>query len=770
METEDTKRKEVEARLRDSESQLRAIIEAAPYGVHEYELIDGNLIFVGYNLAANRIVRTDHKPLLRLEIEKAFPIVAGTEIPEAYRKVILTGKRFEREHFIYEHGQISVVYEIFAFKAGERRMFVFFRDITERKLAEEALKKSESMLSTIFNSIPQAIFWKDRDGKYSGCNEIFAKTVGLENSQQIIGKTDFDLPWAHNQAEAYRRDDKEVIESGRAKRHIIEPLKKADGGRLWIDTTKVPLLDSRGVVYGVLGVYDDITERKHAEDEVSSSQQMLQNVLENFPGVVFWKDQNSVYLGCNKAFATGAGLSDPKEIVGKTDYDLPWAKTEADFYQRDDKEVISSGAAKIGIIETQLQADGRIAWFDTSKVPLVSREGNIIGVLGTSHDITDTKHSEEQLRQTLNELASIFRALPDIYFRMKADGTILDYKAGHEAELYVAPEYFLNKKIQAVLPVQAGKIFAKALEDIAKGQAQATIEYSLTTAEGTKRWEARLLPVEGKQVIAFIRDITERQKAQETQDKLTRQLKNKNEELETILYIASHDLRSALVNIQGFSFELSESLKTITAECRGLEPQSKSVSELRNNVPESLNFINSSVNKIDSILNGLLRLSRLGRQGIRLQNLDMNQLLSQVLKSLEYKIREADARIEIKPLPRCRGDHSLLDQVFSNIIDNAVKYRSPSRRLVIHIEGRIENEHCIYSITDNGRGISPAFVEKIFEAFHRLEPGQSVGEGLGLSIVRRIVQLHQGNVWVKSIPNEGSTFYMTLPKASDQAS
>ncbi|OHB56195.1 MAG: hypothetical protein A2Y07_01085 [Planctomycetes bacterium GWF2_50_10] len=639
-------------------------------------------------------------------------------------------------------------------------------DITKRKLVEETLKKSESFLSTIFNSIPQAIFWKDREGIYLGCNETFAKTVGLENSQQIIGKTDFDLPWPHREAEAYRQDDKEVMESGRGKRHIIEPLKKADGGRLWIDTTKVPLVDSRGAVYGVLGIYDDITERKHTEDDVRNSQQMLQNVLDDFPGVVFWKDQNSVYLGCNKAFATAAGLSDPKEIVGKTDYDLPWAGTEADSYRRDDKEVISSGAAKIGIIETQFQADGRIAWFDTSKVPLISGEGNIIGVLGTSHDITDRKHGEEQLRQTLNELASIFRALPDLYFRMKADGTILDYKAGHLADLYVAPKYFLNKKMQAVLPTEAANIFAKALDDIAKGQEQATIEYSLATAEGTKRWESRLLPIEGEQVIAFVRDITERKKGQEMQDKLTRELKSKNEELETILYIASHDLRSALVNIQGFSFELSDSLKMITADCLGLEPQSKAAIELRSNIPESLNFIIGSVSKIDSILNGLLRLSRLGRQRISLQNLDMDQLMSHVLKSLEYKIREVDASIEIAPLPWCRGDHSLLDQVFSNIIDNAVKYRSPSRRLIINIEGRIENEHCVYSIADNGQGIKPEFVEKIFEAFHRLDPGQSAGEGLGLSIVRRIVQLHQGKVWVKAIPNEGSTFYVSLPKAN----
>ena len=139
-------------------------------------------------------------------------------------------------------------------------------DITERKKAEESLQKNEEMLSHILNSIPQSIFWKDKNSVFLGGNTVFTRGVGLKDGESIVGKTDFDLPCDLQEAHKYQKDDQEVMASQQPRIHYIETQKHANGNVFWIDTTKIPLKDSNNNVYGVLGIYDDITERKMEEE------------------------------------------------------------------------------------------------------------------------------------------------------------------------------------------------------------------------------------------------------------------------------------------------------------------------------------------------------------------------------------------------------------------------------------------------------------------------------------------------------------------------
>ncbi|WP_373544816.1 GAF domain-containing protein [Chamaesiphon sp.] len=144
---------------------------------------------------------------------------------------------------------------------------------------------------------------------------------------------------------------------------------------------------------------------QQAKLDLGESQQFLQTVFDTFPLAVFWKDRESRFLGCNHNFAKDANLSSPTEIIGKTDYDLPWGAHEADAYRADDRQTIASGIAKLGIIETQTRADGTSAWVKTNKLPLRNLNGDTIGVLGTYEDITDRKHTETQLHQLSERLS-----------------------------------------------------------------------------------------------------------------------------------------------------------------------------------------------------------------------------------------------------------------------------------------------------------------------------------------------------------------------------
>ncbi len=263
-------------------------------------------------------------------------------------------------------------------------------------------------------------------------------------------------------------------------------------------------------------------------------------------------------------------------------------------------------------------------------------------------------------------------------------------------------------------------------------------------------------------------EMAERKKTEKERERLLKDLADKNKELESIIYVASHDLRSPLVNIQGFSKELSLSCKDIhkvLGEAGLNEKQRRTVDAIIDkDVPESLNYIQSSAYRMDILLKGLLRLSRLGRAAMKIEHLDMNDMLQKILDSMGFQIQETRAQINVRSLPGCYGDTMLITQVFSNLVDNAVKYLDPRRNGVIKISGRVEGDQSIYCIADNGIGIHADHKDKVFEIFHRLHPeGPVAGEGLGLSIIQRVLNRHNGQVWVESEPDVGSSFYVALP-------
>jgi len=273
-----------------------------------------------------------------------------------------------------------------------------------------------------------------------------------------------------------------------------------------------------------------------------------------------------------------------------------------------------------------------------------------------------------------------------------------------------------------------------------------------------------------KNVLMSIIDITEQRILSSEKNKLLEEISGKNEELEQIIYVASHDLRSPLVNIYGFSEELEESITQIQELAKTkieLADTDKKILEIINeDLPLSLNFIKSSANKIDSLLKGLLKLSRLGRAALHIEKVDLNKLIQGIVQGLQFQLKEVDADLQIEKLYPCRGDSVQLNQVFTNILDNAIKYRKKNVPLRIRIYSILSsNNTIIYCVEDNGIGIAKEHAKKIFELFHRLHlDSEVIGEGLGLTIVKRILQRHYGKIWVESNTNGGAKFFIELPR------
>jgi len=331
-----------------------------------------------------------------------------------------------------------------------------------RRRAEDALRANEEFLRLVLDNIPQFIFWKDRNSVYLGCNRNFALAAGLNNPDEIVGKTDYDLAWKKEESDFFRECDARVMETNTPEYHIIETQLQADGKQAWLDTNKIPLHDSVQNVVGILGTYEDITSRVLAEEallkanseleirvdertaqlmnanallqseiacrvqveeNLRKSQEMLQLVMDNIPQSISWKDKNSVYLGCNRNFARLAGVGNPENIVGKTDYDLPWQQEQADFFRECDARVRETDMPEYHIITQIPSADGAPAWLDNNKIPFHDAEGNVVGILVTIEDISDRQRAEEEIRNALekekqlSELKSRFITMASHEFR-----------------------------------------------------------------------------------------------------------------------------------------------------------------------------------------------------------------------------------------------------------------------------------------------------------------------------------------------------------------
>jgi PAS domain S-box-containing protein len=270
-------------------------------------------------------------------------------------------------------------------------------DITERKKAEDTLEKAEKEKATILDTMSELVAYQDTEHRIIWANRASGESVG-STAGELLGRYCYQIWHRRNKACANCPAEK-AQKTGRLETAEI----KSPDGRFWFIRAN-PVRDAAGNIIGAVEITLDITERKKAEQELRDSRNILRTVLDSIPVTLFWKDRDSVYLGANRALLEEAGLTSSEEIVGKSDYDLPWGKKHADSFRQDDRRVMESGIPEYDIVEFYLRADGTHAWAKTNKVPLRDTEGNVVGVLGTSEDITERKKAEQELQKAHDEL------------------------------------------------------------------------------------------------------------------------------------------------------------------------------------------------------------------------------------------------------------------------------------------------------------------------------------------------------------------------------
>lgn len=621
------------------------------------------------------------------------------------------------------------------------------QDITERKRAEEEMRRSVQRFQSFTTATSQIVWQTDPNGRVVEDLPTWRDYTG-QTLKQILGTGWTDCLHPDDRA----RTLSHWAECRKHKSHydLEYRLLGADGTYRYFSVRGVPVLDSAGEIREWVGLNADITVRKLAEKQLFESRQMLRSVLDNIPQRVFWKDLNSVYLGCNLAFAQDAGIGDPESSVGKTDEDANW-REHADLYRADDRAVMESGVSKLGHEEPLQDASGRSIWLKTNKVPLRDQEGKVYGVLGTYEDITEHRLSIEQIA----EQAALLDQAHDAILISDLKGDILFWSKGAERLYGYAKSEALGRKAGELLYGEhTAKYHEANAATIVRGEWYGELEQ--VVKDGHKiivdvRWTL-VRDKEGnpKSILAINTDITEHKKIEEQFLRAQR--------LESIGTLASgvaHDLNNILSPIMLAAPILRDEM----------EPAERD---------KFLDIIESSAQRGGEIIKQILTFAR-GADGDRvlLQPIyfleEISRIASQTFpKSINIRTRHEE------DLRSVEGDAGQLHQVLLNLCINARDAMPNGGELLLEAEnfdvdehfaamtpGATPGPHVLLQVTDNGSGIPPEVVARIFDPFFTTkEVGK--GTGLGLSTVAGIVKSHGGFLQVSSEPGR-TTFRVYLP-------
>lgn len=486
---------------------------------------------------------------------------------------------------------------------------------------------------------------------------------------------------------------------------------------------------------------------------------------------------------------------DVEEVVGRVRFADLVSPTSREVYSATFARVKRDGAANNVELDV-VRKDGTTFPVLLNSTAVRDPEGRYLRSRTTLTDLTERKRAEEAVRL----FADLARNIPIglLIYQLDGDPPTLRVRSGNPNAarlLGVSLEEAAGHAVMDVFPAIPPDQLRRYTAVAASGQADDLGEFRYGDARVAERWWAVLaFPLPERSVGLAFQDVTARKQAEAEVRRLNaeleervlartaeleaanRDLAQKNAENEMFVYSVSHDLRSPLVNLQGFSRELEKA-------CRGLadvladssvtpEVRQKGQTLLEGKVAKSVGFIQTAVTRLSNIIDALLRLSRAGRVEYRWETVDVAQVASQVVGAAQLTITERGATVRVGDLPPARGDRTAIEQVFGNLVGNALTYLDPARPGIIEI-GVLPDE-CAgarsYFVRDNGLGIAEGHRQKIFQAFQRAHPGVGSGEGLGLAIVARIVERHRGRVWVESKPGEGSTFFVSLPAPLDAGS
>lgn len=582
------------------------------------------------------------------------------------------------------------------------------------------------------------------DGKITDVNNATEKVTGYPRDKLI--NTDFS-DYFTEPAKA-KESYLEVFREGLVRDYPLEILHK-DGHITPVLYNASVYKDESGNVAGVFAAARDITEIKKAEAEI----QRLANVVESSNDAIITRSTEGNILSWNKGAEYTYGYTAEEVKNKKISIIIP------SQLKNDEKQLTENVRDNITVPENyetlRVKKNGKIINVSVTISPVLDTLGNLVAISTISRDITESKRASEKLELANKYNRSLLEASLDPLVTIGADGKITDINnstkivTGLEVDDLIGTdfsEYFTE-------PEKAREGYEKVFHDgfvrdypleIKNKNGQTTpVLYNASVYKDDNG--------NVKGVFAAARDITELKKVENDLKLKLEELSRSNKELEQFAYVSSHDLQ--------------EPLRMIASYLQLLERKYKD--KLDDKANKYIHFSVDGATRMQNLINDLLDFSRVTTQAKELEPTNLEPIYKDVIANLDFSINENDVILTHDPLPVVMADKSQIAQVFQNLINNSIKFRSKEQPK-INISVKEEKNHWLFAVKDNGIGIDPKHSDRIFEIFKRLNKKRDYpGTGIGLAVCKKIIERHGGNIWVKSELGKGSIFYFTLQKIGE---
>jgi PAS domain S-box-containing protein len=780
--TEDiTKRKQAEEAIKESQNQLTFAIEATELGVWDYNPET-------HKFKANDRLKDWYglQPEEEIDAEAGIAMIAEADrqrVVEAMQKSLQWGGGdYDIEYTIVHPitGQERIVRAKGKASFNEHRVAQRFngtlQDVTPQAQARQQIEESRERLSNIISQVNAGIAQTTTHGQFTNANERFCEITGYSKEEllaQTIQSITHPDDWPRNKElviKALTEGKNFLIE----KRYI-----RKDGSIVWVSNSVSIVTDSKGEKF-VTAISVDITDQIINRQKLEESEERFRSMADASPVMIWTLDEagNSTYYNSRAA-----------EFTGHTEEQIRAGKSWQVAIHPDDIDYASAvvGHAVVNRLPYQMEcrmqrADGEWRWLLNQGTPRFGKEGDYFGFVGTSIDITEHKNSQQALQTALEQIRLSKEAAELGTFDMDLEKGTMHWDDRCRTLFGIShhgPVTYERDFAGGLHPDDRDRILKliERLFDKSVSNGDYDVEYrTIGVDDGVVRWvraKGKVYFGEGEKPLRFIGsvlDITEKvtaiqriealveertkelAQANEALQKMNRELQRSNQNLEEFAHAASHDLKEPVRKIHFFTHQLRTQLSAHLGDA-----------ELR-----SFNRIENASQRMGNLIDDLLLYSHVSHRPQETDRVNLSRKVQNVLEDLELDIAEKGADIHVEQLPVVNGYSRQLQQLLQNLISNALKYSKANVAPRIHITAsKVAEGGCEYhliEVKDNGIGFEPEYADKIFQMFTRLHgKTEYSGTGVGLSIVKKVVENHQGFIRVESEVGVGSTFKIYLP-------